>query len=1126
MNILRPSVVSKPAANLKLIAVAIALAVSGVSQVAVAGSCTTSSAGSWTCSGAADPTTDSFIHISESGSLDLMMEDDFGLNVDTPEAAILGVVTPGSTGDLVITQGTGTITQNGTGTAVGGRNEGTGNVIMNIGAQGDTGTSGSLYADAQGGGDITLNVYKSVSSKGYNAISASTTANGNINIYAAEDIDAMNTNSNSSRGILATADEGNVDIKADGNVSGQAGGVYVTGGKDVNIDINGDVTSGVTSLATAGVGVANNTGSTSVNVQGDVTSHTDDGVMLYAHSGAGSQSVHVGGDVTATDGGGVAVTSTGSSEAINIAVDGNVTANDFTHGGIYAFQDNGSGDIHATVGGDVTTTDGRGFTLYADRGGDVTAHIDGDINAKTDGVYAVSNNKDSSAHGDVNVSVGGDINAGRHGIRATSNGSVNVQLGGNVTAGDALGISATSTDQGSEGGITIEAMGDVTSGTSSNANPEWTIYADNQGTADSYIRTQGDVTGGDVGIKANSGGDVVVDAHGLISGDSGVAVDMTGVSGASTLMLSDNWALSGQAQAGNGTNDVLQLAGNTDSALDLSTVGDTGNANGIIGFENLLKTDSATWTLSGEQTQGGFDSVTLQNGTTVLNNATLLATGSPVDIQQAATLQTNGSSTINGSVNNSGTMSFDSTQPGSTLTINGNYTGNNGLLHFNTVLDDDNSQTDKLVVQGDTAGTTNVAVTNAGGTGASTLNGIELIDVGGQSNGEFVQQGRIAAGAYDYSLVRGQGGNANNWYLSSQVADPIAPLTPTVPPSTPEPGTPLTPTVPPVITEPSTPPAQPEMILRPEGASYSANLAAANTLFAMDMHDRIGSSTYVDPTTGEHKRSKLWLRTEDGHGHFNDSSEQLRTHNDHTVVQLGADLFGGSFNGTDKWEAGLMAGYGTSESESHSKITGYSSKGEVSGYSVGGYATWFANANEQTGAYVDTWAQYGWFDNRVKGDGLQAEHYDSSGLTASIESGYTFKLEGEQHDYFVQPQAQLIYMGVTADNHTEHNGTRVRDAQDKNVQTRLGARASMRSKIKQGLEPFVEVNWLHNSNEFGSSLDGVTVSQDGARNIGEMSLGLSGKVGKNVEVWGKMTQQIGEDDYRDSAATVGLKVNF
>lgn len=65
---------------------------------------------------------------------------------------------------------------------------------------------------------------------------------------------------------------------------------------------------------------------------------------------------------------------------------------------------------------------------------------------------------------------------------------------------------------------------------------------------------------------------------------------------------------------------------------------------------------------------------------------------------------------------------------------------------MNTVLNGDDSVTDKLVVEGDTSGTTAVTVNNAGGTGAKTLNGIELIHVDGKSEGEFVQAGRIVAG--------------------------------------------------------------------------------------------------------------------------------------------------------------------------------------------------------------------------------------------------------------------------------------------------------------------------------------------------------------------------------------------
>lgn len=90
-------------------------------------------------------------------------------------------------------------------------------------------------------------------------------------------------------------------------------------------------------------------------------------------------------------------------------------------------------------------------------------------------------------------------------------------------------------------------------------------------------------------------------------------------------------------------------------------------------------------------------------------------------------------------------MNSEGGKPGNVLTVNGNYTGNNGLMTFNATLGGDNSPTDKMNVKGDTQGNTRVRVDNIGGVGAQTVNGIELIEVGGNSAGNnfsvFIQAG-------------------------------------------------------------------------------------------------------------------------------------------------------------------------------------------------------------------------------------------------------------------------------------------------------------------------------------------------------------------------------------------------
>lgn len=481
--------------------------------------------------------------------------------------------------------------------------------------------------------------------------------------------------------------------------------------------------------------------------------------------------------------------------------------------------------------------------------------------------------------------------------------------------------------------------------------------------------------------------------------------------------------------------------------------------------------------------------------------------------------------TIGQNLSNSGVINVSApgaTTAGNTLHVAGDYAGNGGTLNLNTQLGGDNSLTDKLVVDGNTSGTTQVAVTNAGGSGAKTLNGIEVVTVGGNSAGEFTQKGRIVAGAYDYTLARGQGGNAGNWYLTNNGETPVDPVNPVNPDNggdTPDNGggdKPHTPTI------------------RPEGKAYASNMQAANTLFNMTLHDRLGETHYVDALGQEHTTS-LWLRQVGGHNRSNDGSGQNKTQANRYVAQLGGDIAQWSSDGADRFHLGVMAGYANQHSNTRNHRNGYSADGSVNGYSTGLYGTWFQDNEEKTGAYVDTWMLYNWFDNSVSSKGASSESYKSKGLTASVETGYTWKV-GERNDhesYYVQPQAQVTWMGVKADDHKEKNGTVVQFGGDDNVQTRLGARFFIKGhngKLDNGkdrtFEPFIEANWIHNTKDFTAGLDGVPVKVAGTRNIGELKTGVEAKLTKNVNLWGNIAQQMGDKGYSDTQAMVGFKVNF
>lgn len=567
----------------------------------------------------------------------------------------------------------------------------------------------------------------------------------------------------------------------------------------------------------------------------------------------------------------------------------------------------------------------------------------------------------------------------------------------------------------------------------------------------------------------------------------------------------------------------------------------------ITGKGDVNQLGSGTTTLTGANTYSGTTRVA--NGTLRAGTENTLSANSDFTVESAGHLDLNGYSQTVKSLVLAGTATLSSPQTRAafsptTLTINGDYTSDNGLLVLQTALAGDDSDTDKLRVKGDTAGNTRVSVNNAGGTGSQTVEGIQIVEIEGASNGTFTKEGRIVAGAFDYNLVKSDN---QNWYLTSAaITDPTPEPEPDPDPTpdpepTPDPD-PIPEPTPNPEPEPGpgptpTPTPQPEgkQQYRPEFGSYLANTFAANTLFNTRLHDRLGETQYTDVFTGEQKVTSLWMRHIGGHNRFKEGSGQLSTQSNRYVLQLGGDVATWSSDGLDRWHLGLMTGYANSKSRTHSSLTGYSSRGEISGYSVGVYGTWYANDADKAGAYVDTWLLYNWFDNQVSGENLATEKYDSDGITASVEAGYTFRL-GESSDgrnsYWLQPKAQLTWMDVQADNHTEKNGTRVSDETDGNLQTRLGMKAYLQGHSAKDdgkdrtFQPFVEANWIYNSNNYSVKMDDISNEIKGSRNVGELKVGMEGQINPRLQLWGNVAQQVGDNGYSDTQGMLGLKYTF
>jgi autotransporter family porin len=831
-----------------------------------------------------------------------------------------------------------------------------------------------------------------------------------------------------------------------------------------------------------------------------------------------------------------------------------------------------------------------------------------------------------SGEGTLNIQTGGTANflranvgssAGSQGVINVDGGTLNITgsrsigyiyigVGGageiNVTNGGRVSDSFTLLGgNGGRGALNISGAG---SSFSSNLN---TVAGNDTGGTGSIIVTDGGTfnasgaglpAGGEgliLGNVSNSAGDVLVSGANSVINVIGGSI-VAGKAGAGSLTLQDGGSLNTDEiiiaqQAGSEGALNIGAAADADATnagiLDPATNITFGDGSGILNF-NHTDTDYVFSNLiQGNgivEVNGGTTVLTAANtwtGSGIVNNGTLkagavntLSPGASYEVASAGILDLNGFSQTLESLTNAGTINLAGSQPGTTLTVNGNYTGNGGLLVFGTALGDDTSPTDRLVVTGDTSGTSRVTVTNLGGQGAQTLNGIELISIEGNSAGEFTQQGRIVAGAWEYHLARGEGASEKNWYLSSQQEDNGGGDNPgngggdnpgngggdnpgngggdnpgngggdnpgngggdnpgngggdnpgngggdnpgNGGGDNPGNGNNI-------------------QVLRPEGGAYAANLYAADTMFNAPLSDRMGETEYTDTMTGERHLTSLWLKNTGGHTSLKDSSGQLKTTANRYSLMLGGDLAHGDAANGSTWRTGVLGGYGNTQSNTVSNLTGYRAKGEVSGYTTGLYGTWYGDGSSERGAYVDAMVQYSWFRNTVQGEELATERYNSSGLSATLETGYVFAMgnvNGRQDlNWYVQPKVSASWSGIKADDHREANGTEVQGDGNNNVTTRLGVKTFLKghSTLDAGksrnFKPFLEATWIHNSQDRGVSMDGVGISQAGTRDIGEARAGMEGRISPQWNVTGYVAQQIGDKGYSDTAAVLGVKYSF
>ena len=633
------------------------------------------------------------------------------------------------------------------------------------------------------------------------------------------------------------------------------------------------------------------------------------------------------------------------------------------------------------------------------------------------------------------------------------------------------------------------------------------------------------------------------------SGDS-LQVNSGDLTLAGTVSNSGNTLVTKDAslQLGNGQKTASLSGGLKNNGTVIFNQGNNSTfATDMTGSGKVEKVDSHTLTLTGKNSYTGDTvlhgtttlvangatlgvknsnaTVTVENGATfatageVNNNIHVLAGGTLAAwnaVQGNATLSAAAVDTINGNVANGGKLllSAANNSVGNNFTINGDYTGSAGSqIVLNSTLGEDNAPTDHLTITGSSFGQSGVSVSNMGGLGAQTVNGMEIVRVGGSSEAQLTLAKPVVASAYEYNLYQHGDGN---WYLESKATPSDIPADDT---DTDNGGN----------TDNGSNTdnggdtdngsntdnggntdngsnSGPE-VMAPEVGAYLGNYLAAQSMFLHKRDDR-------DQITFRNEEDlNTWMYVKGRYHENNAGGDKVSYDTTTTVLQVGSDFMSKPMdNGILR--AGGMFGAGQAKTHSDAKHNVRDAQGKVDGFNVGLYATWQEDQKLRLGSYVDPWAAYSWYNNKVTSN-RNDEDYDSEGFAASVEVGHAWVIDSEnERTWKIEPQAQVIYSYLDQENHTDRDGVRITTLDNDGLFGRLGVKSSyFEQKDVKAWQPYVAVNWLKGAGQNDLAFNGEAVSNDTPEDRGQLELGVTGNLNETTTLSLRASGEWGENSY-------------
>lgn len=459
---------------------------------------------------------------------------------------------------------------------------------------------------------------------------------------------------------------------------------------------------------------------------------------------------------------------------------------------------------------------------------------------------------------------------------------------------------------------------------------------------------------------------------------------------------------------------------------------------------------------------------------------------------------TNNGTIYVGNKNSSGDTPADSNYIGNELVIEGDYITDGGTLDLNAIIaGKDNSKSDHVTIKGEIDGTGFIDVNydSSVSTGGE-LEYLGLVSVAeGESGDSLKLKDTIKIGDLWYRLMWSS--DQNEYYLQSSVTDP------------------------------GDKPWDTEDVENVNAGTRSALAFMQAQAFDLSLRGHLGETLYVDPVTGEQRKSSFWMVQRGDWTKFSNASGQMDADGNLYTTHLGTDLFKRETDGaTFRW--GVLAGFADGDFDVSSNVDGKSSKGSFRGYSAGLYMT--AESKAESGPFLGLQLRWNRFDSE-----LGQDDYDVNGLSLTAEASWDQLLSkgitdgGRNYEWRLEPHVRAYWTNFgDPDDWTSSLGETYSSDFDNGLLVRVGARTKIQTTLGTGpaWQAYAEANWVYNNGDYSTTMStkygDVTSTQNGAE-FAEFRLGLEAQFTTNVNVWLEGHHQTGSDDYESTGAMFGFK---